>query len=185
MRIISPFVVTALALATGTAQAATFSYDYIEGGFGEVSDAGDADGIYLGGAKSIDSQFGLLGSLGIIDYSGGDGLVLRGGGLFHKELQSNLDLVGTLELVYSDYEFGPFSDSDIGLAASAGLRFELQDNFQLEGKLTLTEVDPFDDGLGLQAGARYFLDKQLSAAAGIASDTEYDGIWINIRYQLK
>jgi hypothetical protein len=65
----------------------------------------------------------------------------------------------------SDYEFGPFSDSDIGLAASAGLRFELQDNFQLEGKLTLTEVDPFDDGLGLQAGARYFLDKQLSAAA--------------------
>lgn len=185
------FAASLLATATTAAGAATFSYDYVEGGFGEVADAADADGIYLGGAHSLDKQFGLIGALGIIDYPGGDGLVLRGGGIFHKPLQNNLDLFGSIELVYSDYEFrfgpfgGRFDDDDIGVAAALGLRYAVQDNFQLEGKLTLTEVDPFDDGLGLLAGARYYIDRQLSAAAGIASDTEYDGIWINLRYDLK
>lgn len=191
MRPLSNLLSASLLLAaSGAANAASFSYDYLEGSFGEISDAGDADGIYLGGAKSLDAKFGLLGSLGVIDYNAGNGMVLRGGGLFHNPLQKNLDLFATLELVYSDYDvnlpfFGNVDDNDIGIAAGVGLRFELQDNFQLEGKLTVTEVDPFDDGLGLMAGARYFMDRNLSAAAGIASDAEFDGIWINLRYQLK
>ena len=187
MRFLFPLASAVILSAAASAQAATFSYDYLEGGFGEASDAGNADGdvIWLGGAKTLDGKFGLLGSLGIIDYNGGDGLALRGGGLYRQSLQKDLDLFATLELVYSDYDFGPFSDSDIGLAAAGGLRYAVQDNFQLEGKLTLTEVDPFDDGLVLQVGARYFMDKRLSAAAGIASDADYDGIYVNVRYHLK
>ncbi|MFP5384389.1 MAG: hypothetical protein ACLGHG_10000 [Gammaproteobacteria bacterium] len=182
--------VAALLAASASVQAGNFSYDYLEGSFGELDR--DADAIYLGGAMSLDTQFGLLGSLGIIDYPGGDGMVLRGGGLFHKSVQQNLDLFGTLELVYSDFEYGPVgpfgqkvSDDDLGLAAAVGLRFELQDNFHLEGKLTLTEVDPFDDGLGLSANARYYMDKQWSAALGVASDAEFDGLFLNLRYNLK
>lgn len=179
--------VATLLAASASVQAGDFSYDYLEGSFGELD---SADAIYLGGAMSLDGQFGLLGSLGIIDYKGGDGMVLRGGGLFHKSLQPNLDLFGTLELVYSDFEYGgPFgtkvSDDDLGFAAAAGLRFALQDNFHIEGKLTATEVDPFDDGLGLSVNARYFMNKQLSAAIGVASDTEFDGLFLNLRYDLK
>lgn len=187
MRFLLPLASAALFVSAVTAHAETFSYDYLEGGFGEASSARGTDGdvIWLGGAKSLDKPFGLLGSLGIIDYNGGDGMVLRGGGLFHKPLQKDLDLFASVEMVYSDYDFGIFSDTDIGLAAAGGVRFAVQDNFELEGKLTLTEVDPFDDGLGLQFGARYFIDKQLSAAAGIASDTEYDGIYVSLRYALK
>lgn len=187
MRLLLAIASASLLAGITSAHAATFSYDYIEGGFGEASDARSVDGdvIWLGGAKTLDKPFGLLGSLGIVDFNGGDATVLRGGGLFHKPLQKDLDLFATLELVFVDYDLGAFSDSDIGLAAAGGARYALQDNFQLEGKITLTEVDPFDDGLGLQFGARFFMDKQLSAAAGIASDTEFDGIYVNLRYQLK
>lgn len=180
----------ALLAGATAAQAASFSYDYIEGGFGEIDVESpgniDGDAIYLGGATSLDKQFGLLGSLGIIDYDGADGMVLRGGGLFHTSLNKDLDLFGTLEAVYSTWDApAGADDDDIGLAAAAGLRFAVQDNFHVEGKLTVTEVDPFDDGLGLAINARYYMDKQLSAAIGVASDAEYDGLFVNLRYNLK
>lgn len=177
-----------LAASAGT-QAATFSYDYLEGGFGEVDieEYADVEGdiIQFGGAMSLNKQFGFVGGLGIVDYDGTDGNTLRGGGLFHTELNKDLDLFGTVELVYSTWDAASGDDDDVGLAASAGLRYAMQDNFHLEGKLTVVEVDPFDDGLGLMAGARYYIGSQLSAAAGFASDAEYDGIWVNIRYNLK
>lgn len=187
MHFLRIFPIAALLAASASVQAGNFSYDYLEGSFGELD---SADAVYLGGAMSMNEQFGLLGSLGVIDFKGGDGTVLRGGGLFHKALQQNLDLFGTLELVYSDFEYGgPFgtkiSDDDLGFAAAAGLRFELQDNFHIEGKLTVTEVDPFEDGLGVSVDARYYMNKQLSAAIGVASDTEFDGLFLNLRYNLK
>ncbi len=178
----------ALMAAAGAAQAGAFSYNYIEGGFGEIDGDGwvdDGDAIYFGGAMELDKQFGLLGSLGLIDIGQFDGTVLRGGGLFHTPINKDLDFVGTLELVYSDWDTPFGGDDDLGFAASGGVRYAVQDNFQIEGKLTVVEVDPFDDGLGLSVGARYYMNKQLSAAAGIANDAEFDGLWINLRYDLK
>ncbi|MFZ5757117.1 MAG: hypothetical protein ACOY3X_09455 [Pseudomonadota bacterium] len=176
---------TLLAASVG-AQAAGFSYDYLEGGFGELD---EADAIYLGGAKSLGKEFGLTGALGLIDFDGGDGTVLRGGGLFHTPIQKDLDFVGTLELVFSDFEVdlpgGSVSDDDLGFAAGAGVRYSVQDNFQLEGKLVLVEVDPFDDGLGISLNARYYMNRQLSAAVGVADDADYDGLYVNLRYDLK
>lgn len=173
-----------LAASTGAA-AADFSYDYLEGSFGEYD---DADVLYLGGAMGLNEQLGLLGAIGTIDSNGFDVTVLRGGGLFHTAINPDLDFFGTLEVLYTSWDTPAWSnadDNDIGFAASGGIRYAVQDNFQLEGKLTVVEVDPFDDGLGLSAGARYYLNKQLSAAAGVASDAEFDGIWINLRYDLK
>lgn len=181
-------IATLLAVSAG-ASAADFSYDYVEGSFGEI-DAGphnnNGDAIYLGAAKGMNHQFGLLGAVGIMDYNGTDGMVLRGGGLFHTPLNPSLDFVGTLELVYSTWDAPTWADdNDLGFAAAAGLRYEVQDNFQLEGKLTVVEVDPFDDGLGLSLDARYYMNKQLSAAVGVASKAEFDGVFVNLRYDLK
>ncbi len=176
-----------LALASAVAGAATankktssISYDYVEGSFGEYDDA-DADVLYLGGAMGIDKQFAVLGSLGLIDANGFDITVLRGGALFHVPVEKNFDVFGALELAWVDTDF----DNDLGFIATGGARFKVQDNFELEGKLTMTEVDPFDDGLGFAVSGRYFLNKQLSAAVGIASETEFDGLWVNLRYNLK
>lgn len=181
------FALASLLLSAGAATAGEFSYDYVEGAFGELDR--DADVIYLGGAMSLDKQFGVIGSLGMVDYNGGDGTVLRAGGLFHTELQPKLDLVATLELAWSDFEMkvpagGTVSDDDLGFIASGGVRFELTEEVELEGKLTLTEVDPFDDGLGMQAAARYYMTPEFSAAVGLANDADFDGIFINARYNL-
>lgn len=179
----------ALLATSAAANAANFNYNYVEGAFGEIDGDGwvdDGDAIYLGGAMELNKDFGLLGSVGLIDVGPADGTVLRGGGLFHTGINKDLDFVGTLELVYSTWDApAGADDDDLGFAASGGVRYAVQDNFQLEGKLTLVEVDPFDDGLGLSFGARYFLNKQFSAAAGIANDAEFDGLWVNVRYDLK
>lgn len=168
----------ALLTASVGVQAGSFSYDYLEGSFGEID---EADVIYVGGAKSLDKQFGLIGSVGFADFGSLDGMILRGGGLFHTPIQKDLDFVASVELVYVDYDI----DDDIGLAAAGGVRYAIQDNFQLEGKITITEVDPFEDGLGLLLNARYYMNKQLSADVGVASDAEFDGLFLGVRYDFK
>lgn len=181
----------ALMVASVGAQAAGFSYDYVEASLGEYD---SLDGFYVGGAMGLNQQFGLLGSVGMLDDGPVDVTVIRGGGLFHTNLQKDLDLFATLEIVYADYEAQvcmPIigcvggSDDDMGFAAAGGVRYAVQDNFQLEGKLTLTEVDPFDDGLGISLNGRYYFNQQFSGAIGLASDAEFDGIYLNARYDLK
>ncbi|MFZ5724249.1 MAG: hypothetical protein ACOY33_11385 [Pseudomonadota bacterium] len=183
-------VATLLATSVG-AQAAGISYDYVEGSFGEYD---EADALYIGGSKGLDKQFGILGSFGILDHKNLEVTAIRGGGFFHTPIQKNLDFFATLELVWTDFEsevtlpfFGTVkaSDDDIGFAAAGGMRFAVQDNLQVEGKLTLTEVDPYEDGLGINLNGRYFFNKQLSGALGLASDAEFDGLYLNLRYDLK
>lgn len=176
-----------LALASSGALAATFSYDYLELGFGEVHPDGDA--VYAGGALSLDKRFGAMGSVGLLDYNGGDGNVIRVGGFFHKPQHRSLDIFATGELVATDFEFvrksgARVSDTDWGLALSGGIRYVLLDNVQFEGKVLVTDVEPYDDGIGLSVGGRLLLDRTFSVAAGIASDTEYDGLWLNLRMNL-
>lgn len=187
----------AIAGAAASQKTSSISYDYVEGSFGELD---EADAIYLGGAMGIDKQFAVVGSLGIIDADFVEATVLRGGALFHIPVEKNFDVFGALELAWTDYEtpsttivmppFAPVTvpgggDNDIGFIATGGARFKVQDNLELEGKLTMMEVDPFDDGIGITVGGRFFIDKQLSFAGGFASDAEFDGLWINLRYNLK
>lgn len=171
-----------LMLASAGAHAAGLSYDYVEGSLGEYD---DLDGIYVGAAKSLDKQFGIIGALGLLDDGPVDVTVLRAGALFHTPIQKDLDFVATLELVYADWDAGSFGDDDIGFAASGGVRYAVQDNFQLEGKLTVTEVDPFEDGLGISLDGRYYFNPQFSGAIGLASDAEFDGLFLNVRYDFK
>ncbi|MFP5441854.1 MAG: hypothetical protein ACLGHJ_10200 [Gammaproteobacteria bacterium] len=180
----------ALMVASVGAQAAGFSYDYVEASLGEYD---SLDGFYVGGAMGLNEQIGLLGSVGMFDDGPFDVTVIRGGGLFHTNLQKDLDLFASLEIVYADFEvqvcglgncFGA-SDDDLGFGAAGGLRYAVQDNFQLEGKLTLTESDAFDSDLGISLNGRYYFNKQFSGALGIASDAEFDGVYLNARYDLK
>ncbi len=157
-------------------------YNYVEGSFGEYD---DLDGFYVGGVKALNKQFGVIGSLGMMDDSGVDVTALRGGALFHTPIQKDLDLVATLELVFAQWDAGATDDDDMGFAASGGVRYTIQDNFLLEGKLTITEVDPYEDGLGLLLDGRYYFTPELSGAVGVASDAEFDGLFVNVRYEFK
>lgn len=176
------------AQAQNDTQATTsgFSYDYVEGSFGEYDVARGVDGsaIYLGGSKSLDRNWGLLGSVGFLDFDGGvDGTVLQGGGFLHTPINSDADFVGTARLLYVDIDGG---DDEIGVFLSGGVRFAVQDNFHLEGEIDLIENDAIeDDGLGIKIDGRYYFNKQFSGAVGLANDSEFDGLFVNVRYDLK
>lgn len=179
----------ALALGlSGTASAAGFSYNYIEGGFGEID---DGEVLFANVGYDIQKNFGLAGGLYIGDTDPGfDVTALEFGGVFHQPLKSNLDFNASLKLLHVEVEgdfvhpvFGPYSADadDTGLIASAGLRFRVQPKLELEGDLKLSSNDLIDDGLGAQAAVRYYLAPKVSVAGGLAIDTELDGLFVSLR----
>lgn len=176
----------ALALAaSGSAAAAGFNYNYVEGGFGEI-DNGEV--LFANFGYDLQKNFGLAGGLYIGDTDPGfDVNMLEFGGVFHQPIKSNLDFNASLKLLHVNVDGGPawargrFDDSETGLIASAGLRFQVQPKLQLEGDLKLSSNDLIDDGLGLQAAVRYYLAPKVSVAGGLAIDTELDGLFVSLR----
>lgn len=174
----------AIALVAGVANAAPFSYDYVEGGFGEV-DSGDS--IFVGASKSLDKNLYVLGNVYAVDFDHGvNGVYLEGGLGYHVPLSAQADFFTNAQLLYSRFDVPNGNHDDLGAIARAGLRFTPVDKLELEGSLALSSNDFLvNDGLGLSASARYHFDPRLSAAIGYSSNTELDGAFINVRYALK
>lgn len=179
----------ALALgASATASAADFSYNYIEGGYAEVD---NGDGLFVDGSHDIAPHIALAGGvfLGSVDPSV-DVTELEFGAVYHQPLKSNLGFNAGLKLLRVSVDLPSWAkgwgakDSDTGLVANAGLRFRVQPKIDLEGNLKLVSNDMIDDGLGADLGARFYVDPRLSLSAGLAVDTEFDGIVLGARYDL-
>ena len=184
---------SALILASAAASAADFKYTYGEIGYGES--LGDGDGLYFGGAVDLQQGFGLVGAYYLMDYDSsrygkGDFDIFTIGGQFHTKIGPQADFVGSVQLVNADADcdwYGrDYCDDDTGLLLRGGIRFAIQQNLQLEGDLSYNTNDYWDgDELGIKAGLRFFVDRQLSLAVGVASDQELDGLWLSGRYDLK
>lgn len=180
------FLASALMLATASAVASDFKYTYGEIGYGELDDNGDA--LYFGGAVDIQQGFGLIGSFYAADFDDdADGTIFTIGGQFHTPINNKADFVGSVQLINADVEWDcgwdECSEDDTGLLLRGGIRYAIQQNLQLEGDLSYITNDFWeDDELGIKAGLRFFLDRQVSIAGGIASDQELDGLFISGRY---
>lgn len=182
---------TALVLAASPAFAAPFNYSYFEGGFGEGR--GDGDGLFIGGAMDLQQGFGLIGSYYSLDYEegrfDGDLDIFTVGVQFHTPLNKQTDFVGSVQLINADWEsrdfFGSrYSNDDTGVLLRGGLRFAIQQNLQLEGDVSYISNDFWDDEeLGIKAALRFFIDRNVSIAGGVASDQELDGLFVSGRYQ--
>jgi hypothetical protein len=181
----------ALALGASSAANAEFNYSYIEGGFGEI-DEGEA--LFAKGAFDLTKNFGLVGGIFIGDADPNvDVTAFEIGGQFHQPLKGNLSFHAGLQLLHIEAEssfthpvFGTFKakGDDTGFIANAGLRFQVQPKLQLEGDLKLSSNDMIDDGLGAEGAVRYYFDPKLSVAGGLAVDTELDGLFVSVRYDL-
>lgn len=174
----------ALALTASAAQATPFSYDYVEGGFGEID---DADALFLGGSTSLDKNLVMLGSAYVLDLpGGGDGFYLEGGLGYHVPLSKQTDLFLNAQLLYADIDTRFGDDDDLGAIVRAGVRFQPMDKVELEGSLAASSNDLLvDDGLGINVSGRYFFTPQLSGALGLHSDTELDGVSVGMRYTFR
>lgn len=176
---------SALLLAASTASAANFNYTYGEIGFGEGRY--DGDGIFFGGAVDLQQGFGVMGSYYLLDtgrrYGDVDIDIFTIGGQFHTRLSPQADLVASVQLVNAEIDDCVGDCDDTGLLLRGGIRFAIQQNLQLEGDLSYNTNDYWDDDeLGIKAGLRFYADRQLSIAFGVASDQELDGLYVSGRY---
>ncbi len=183
--VLRPYVLaSALALTAGVANAAPFSYDYVEGGYGEV-DRGDS--LFIGGSSSLDKHLYVLGSAYALDFPGDvNGMYVEGGLGYHVPLAPKADLFATGQLLYANLNHVGNDDDDLGAIARVGVRVMPVDKLELEGSLALSSNDFLvDDGIGISASARYYFQPQLSGAIGVSSDTELDGVFLSARYNFK
>jgi hypothetical protein len=170
---------TAMLMSAAISQAAPLSYDYVEGGYGEW-DRDDA--LFVTGSKALDNNLFILGSIYAIDNRLGDGFYLEGGVGYHLPLSKQVDLVMSAEVLYGDNGI----IDDMGAILRAGVRFTPADRVELEGVLAVSSNDALiDDGIGLNATARYFFSNVLSGAIGLHSDTELDGVSLSMRYNFR
>lgn len=186
---------SALMLASTTAGAAGFSYNYLELGFGEVD---DGDGLFFGGAAQLQRGLGVIGSFYTLDFDDdADGEIFTAGLQFNSSVGARTDFVGSVQLINAEEEGveevrvgrvvyrDPYSVDDTGLLLRGGLRHSVQQNLQLEGDISYNTNDLWeDDEVGIKAGVRFYADRQLSVAVGVASDQELDGLYISGRYDL-
>lgn len=181
----------ALALTASAAHAAPFSYDYVEGGFGEID---EADALFLKGSKALDKNLYMLGGAYVIDENEADGFYLEGGVGYHMPLSKQADLFLNGQLLYGDFDYKvrtPFgtvkgSEDDLGAILRAGVRFMPVDKVELEGVLAVSSNDTLiDDGVGLDAYGRYYFTSEFSGALGLHSDTELDGVSLSVRYNFR
>jgi hypothetical protein len=173
-----------LALSAGVAAAAPFSYDYVEGGFGEA-DTGDA--LFVGGSSALDKNLYVLGNIYALDFDRDvSGAYLEGGLGYHVPLSAQADFFVNGQLLYANFNHVGNDDDDLGAIARAGVRFLPVPKLELEGSLALSSNDFLvNDGIGISASARYFFQPALSAAIGVSSNTELDGLYANVRYNFK
>lgn len=177
----------ALALAAASTQALAFSYDNLEGGYGEID---DADSLFLKGSKSLDKNLFVLGGAYLVDENNFDGFYLEGGLGYHLPLSKQADLVMSAQLLYGDFDYevrtAKGNEDDLGAILRAGVRFTPVDKVELEGNLAVSSNDTLiDDGIGLDAYARYAFTNEFSGALGLHSDTELDGISLSVRYNFR
>lgn len=177
---------SALLLATTAASAADFNYTYGELGFGEGP--GDGDGLFFGGAVDLQQGFGIVGAYYALDFErgnvdDGDLDIFTIGVQFHTPLNNQADFVGSVQLINAEVDWGYGDEDDTGLLLRGGIRFAIQQNLQLEGDLSYNTNDFWeDDELGIRAALRFYADRQLSIAGGVASDQELDGLFVSGRY---
>lgn len=187
------FKTTLFALALGAsaaASAADFKYNYVEAGFAELD--GDGDALFVQGAYDIAPNIGLVGGLFLGDYDPNVDLTgLEFGIQYHQTLKSNLAFHTGIKLLHIEKEFDhPVwntgrEEDDTGFIANAGLRFKVQPKIELEGDIKYSSNDiMLDDGIGIQVAGRFYLNNQFSIAPGLAMDTEFDGLFVGVRYDL-
>lgn len=192
---------SAIMLAATTANAAGFGYSYLELGFGEagIVEDNDGDALFFGGSAQLQRGLSVIGSFYTLDFDNdADGEIFTAGLQFNTPIGSRTDFVGSVQLINAEVEWertvrvGRYeidvergSVDDTALLLRGGIRHSVQQNLQLEGDISYNTNDLWeDDEVGIKAAVRFYADRQLSIAVGVASDQELDGLFISGRYDL-
>lgn len=186
----------AMAAQDSSQTGSPFKYTWIDGGLGDVD---DGSAIFVEGSLAIDRNLALVGGLYSYDFDGADGYLIEVGGQMRFPIDRKTDAYGSVRLYHSKIDVdnvtvcagslcvtarGGEAD-DTSVILRGGVRHAIDSRVHLEGELSYIAGDLFDGDLGLRAGGRFYFDKQLSVAVGLTVDTEIDGLYVSLRYDLK
>lgn len=165
-------------LSWGT-QAADFDYNY-----GQISyQTDDYTGLALTGSFEINKDIFILARYiamtndeqGFdIDY---DEISVGVG--YHMPIDTKTDAVFTVSFSSGEFDATPQSNDDTGLLLTAGVRHNLNTQIELAGGIY--HISTFNGDTGLQAEARYNINKKMSAGLTFSTGDYLDGFGINFR----
>ena len=170
-------LLSSLSLAT---HAADFNYSYGQLGY----ETGDFEGLVLTGSFDVTKDIFVIAGyadttnddFGVdVDYS-----QLSIGAGYHMPVNKDMDAVFTVSLVDGDID-GPVlgAGSDTGILLTAGVRFNLNESVEFAGGALYNSA--FDGDFGIQAEARYNINKTMSAGLNYTNSDFIDGLGVNFR----
>jgi len=168
--------------AASTAGHRDFSYTYGQVALMRVDFDGvddESDGIEFSGSYALDEKLYLWGGLG---FASGDvdvtALALGVG--YHQPLAPTVDLVAEFGLLHSEFDFSGGDDDETGWQLGGGVRAWVAQQVEVDAQLVY--VDLGDSDIGLDLGARYYLDTNLSFGLGLFLIDDADTLSINARW---
>ena len=169
-----------------SANAADFSYNYIEGAFEDIErDGADGDVFRVSGSYDITPNINI-----IAEYASGDFDSPLGGGDidtdegvigigYHTGIAPNTDFTANLKIVDQDIE--GLSD-DTGYGIGVGLRHMFTHNIEGDVNVDFVDVDDNDD-TAFKLGARYYFNSAISAGLAYSTSSEdLDVVSGNLRW---
>lgn len=178
-------LVALLASLSWGAQAANFDYNYGQIGY----ETGDFTGLTLTGSFEINKDMFVIAryaaltndDAGVdIDYTD-----ISVGAGYHMPIDTKTDAVFTVSFdsgevdVPAVFPFPASTNDDTGILLTAGVRHNLNAQIELAG--SIYHITTFNGDTGIQAEARYNINKKMSAGLSFASGDYLDGLGLNFR----
>ena len=173
-------LVALLASLSWGAQASDFDYNYGQLGY----TTGDLEGLTLTGSFEINKDIFVLAryvsatdDTGTVDVDY-DELSIGAG--YHMPIDKKTDAVFTVSFSSGEFDAGVFgSDDDTGFLLTAGVRHNLNPQFELAGNVY--HISTFNGETGLQVEGRYNINKKMSAGLTFTTGDYLDGLGMNFR----
>lgn len=183
-------ILGAIALfALPTISLAQFNYTYVDLSLVDIEfDVGpgsiDGDGFAISGAYTITDGFFVGGSYHDADFNFGvDGEITRiTGGYFHP-LNETLDFVATLSFVDAEVSTGPFSAGDDGLALAGGVRYALNEDFEVDAMFEFVDMDLGGNDTGVELRGRYYFNDDIAVSAQLDLAKDIETFRIGVRFE--
>jgi hypothetical protein len=175
---------TLLALAPLTALADDMSYSYVDLGYvsSDIAGAPSADGLGLRGSVGFAENWFVFGEYSNQDLAGVDIDQFAVGLGGHYGLSETIDLVGRLGYIDAEASAGGANVSVDGYLVSAGLRGQVTDAFELEGRVDYTDFGDNGDDTALAIAGRYFFTNQFAVGAEFATSDDVDSYFVGVRW---
>ena len=173
-----------LAFAPLAALADDMSYSYVDLDYvsSDIEGAPSADGFGLRGSVGFAENWFVFGEYSNQDLAGVDIDQFAVGLGGHYGLTNEMDLVGRIGYVDAEASAGGISISVDGYLVSAGLRGQIGDAFELEGRAEYTDFGNNGDDTALVIAGRYFFTDQFALGAEFSTSDDVDTYLVGIRW---